>query len=174
MKNSIFQNYCYQYASVNWGSKKEKINKWIDEAIFQRDQMQTFLSDRDTNNDKYLEEFSNLFKDEITLFSNELGRPVKLQNLWLVKYEKGDWHPPHTHGSTGFSGIIFVDYDEKEHTPPYFIDPINDRFTDRTNYIIPNVFEGDIVLMRSNVLHFTYPNLSEKQRVILGFDVDVI
>lgn len=174
MKNSIFHNYCYQYASEDWSNKKKFINKWLDNAVFEKDEMQTFSSDRNTNQNRYLEEFGSLFKNELNSFANELGRQIKLKNLWMVKYEKEDWHPPHTHGSTGYSGIIFVEYDENEHTPPYFIDPINDRFTDRTNYIIPNVYEGDIVLMRSNVLHFTYPNKSQKNRIILGFDVDVI
>ena len=174
MKNSIFKNYCYQYAVDDWKNKKATIKKWLDNADFQRDEHQCFLSDRATNNDSYKKDFALLFRTEIENFANELGRQVKLKNLWMVKYEKEDWHPPHTHGSTGYSGIIFVEYDDKEHTAPYFIDTINDSITDRTNYMVPNVFEGELVIVRSNILHFTYPNKSDKVRIILGFDVEVI
>lgn len=174
MKNSIFPNYLYQYGSEDWSNQKQEIMTWVDNAVFQRDEHQCFNSDRATNNQSYLKIFEQMYFNELTKFANELGRKFNIKDIWLVKYGKGDWHPPHTHGSTGFSGILFVSYDETKHTAPLFIDPINDQFTDRTNYIVPTVYEGDIVIARSNLLHFTYPNLSEDERIILGFDMNLI
>jgi hypothetical protein len=174
MKSSIFPTFLYQYGSENWAEQREKIKQWVDNAEYKKDDQQWFSSDREDKNQNYLKEFEQMYGSELNKFANELGRTFTITDIWLVKYSKGDWHPPHTHGSKGFSGILFVDYDEQEHTAPVFIDPINDQFTDRTNYIIPNVFEGDIVISRSNIMHFTYPNQSEKERVILGFDMNII
>ena len=174
MKNSIFPNYLYQYGSEDWLEQKKVIKQWVDNAQYKKDHHQTFLSDREDQHQNYLKEFGKLYNKELNKFANELGRTIELTDAWLVKYEKEDWHPPHTHGSTGFSGILFYEYDENEHTAPLFIDPINDQFSDRTNYVIPKVYEGDIVISRSNILHFTYPNKSEKERIILGFDMKSI
>lgn len=174
MKSSIFPTFLYQYGSEDWLEQKKVIKQWVDNAEYKKDQHQSFLSDREDQNQNYLKKFEELYKNELNKFANELGRTFTIKDIWIVKYEKGDWHPPHTHGSTGFSGILFYEYDENEHTAPLFIDPINDQFSDRTNYIVPNAYEGDIVISRSNIMHFTYPNKSDKERIIVGFDMKVL
>lgn len=174
MKNLVFTNYLYQYACENWEVQKNAILGWIKTAKFSKDEQQCFYSDRNDADKNYKDEIFNLFNQELERFQNEVGRPIQINDSWLVKYTKGDWHPPHTHGSKGYSGIVFVEFDEVEHKPPFFIDPQNDHYTDRTNYIIPTTFEGDMVIARSNLLHFTYPNNSDRERIILGFDMDLV
>lgn len=174
MKNIIFADYMYQYFAENWDTQKTTLTEWINKAEFKRDTDQVFLSDKKDLNKNYQSKFVELFRNELEKFEHDIGREVKLKDAWLVRYERGDWHPPHNHGSMGYSGILFIEFDEDHHRPPYFIDPNNDRFTDRTNYIIPKILEGGIVISRSNILHFTYPNLSDKERIILGFDLEVI
>ena len=65
----------------------------------------------------------------------------------------------------------YLEYDEDEHTGTYFVNPVTDPITDLTNYSLPNVHEGAIVIVPSNVLHFTYPNKSNKIRIVMGFDI---
>jgi hypothetical protein len=170
MKNTMFENLVYQYGIIDWEEKKNKILKFINKSNFER--QQSFDTDRNTSNNSYLSAFSEIFKEEIDNFRIELKVPsLKITNVWSVKYQQGDFHPPHTHSSTGYSGIIYLDYDEYVHTSTYFINSITDPITDLTMYSVPSVHEGALVIAPSNVLHFTYPNTSNTIRSVIGFDI---
>lgn len=174
MKNTIFGTKLYQYPCLDWNKQKKVIQSWVEKTEFKTGKDQPFYSDRVNGEQFYQQEFVDTFKEELTVFKTELSvNFIEITTVWLVKYEKGDWHPPHTHGSKGYSGVIYVEYDENEHTPTYFINSTTDPVTDRTNYVRPNMFEGDIVIAPSNILHFTYPNTSDKARMILGFDMNI-
>jgi hypothetical protein len=170
MKNIIFKNLVYQYSIINWENKKTKILKFINESNFQRER--SFDTDRNTSNNLYLSAFSEIFEQEINNFKTELEVPnLRITNVWSVKYHQGDFHPPHTHSSTGYSGIIYLDYDEDVHTGTYFVNSVTDPITDLTMYSVPPAHEGALVIAPSNVLHFTYPNTSNVIRSVIGFDI---
>jgi len=170
MKNIMFKNLVYQYGIGNWENKKEEILKLIDDSKFQRNDV--FETDRQLSNNLYLTPFSEIFKEDIDNFRIELEVPtLRITNVWSVRYQQGDFHPPHTHSSTGYSGIIYLEYDESVHTGTYFVNSVTDPITDLTAYSVPTVYEGTIVIAPSNVLHFTYPNMSNKIRSIIGFDI---
>lgn len=174
MKNTIFGYNLYQYPCLDWPNQKSVGTSWLEKTNFNRSNLQTFCSDRSHQTQFYREEFINLFKKELTIFCHDLEvNSIEITDVWFVKYENGDWHPPHTHACKGYSGIIYFEYDENLHTSTYFLNPITDPITERTNYCNPIVYEGDIVIAPSNLLHFTYPNLSDKTRIILGFDMTV-
>lgn len=170
MKHIMFSTLVYQYPVRDWDTKKLEIKKYIDENSFSRNE--SFFTDRALSNNKYLSEFSQIFKDELEQFKFDLGVPeIFLKNVWSVKYQKGDFHPVHTHSSTGYSGILYLEYDDDEHTGTYFVNSQTDPVSDLTNYSVPNVHEGQMTIVPSNVLHFTFPNNSDKIREVIGFDI---
>jgi hypothetical protein len=64
-----------------------------------------------------------------------------------------------------------LDFDKDEHTPVVFVGPLNDPIKDTTQLNMPTIFEGDLILVPSSLIHFTYPNTSDKIRRIIGFDI---
>ena len=166
----MFENLVYQYGIIDWEEKKNKILKFINNSNFER--QQSFDTDRNTSNNSYLSAFLEIFKEDVDNFRMELKvSSLKITNVWAVKYHQGDFHPPHTHSSTGYSGIIYVDYDEDVHTGTYFVNSITDPITDLTMYSVPPAHEGALVIAPSNILHFTYPNTSNNIRSVIGFDI---
>jgi len=170
MKNIMFQTQVYQYAVSNWEEKKQRLLALIDHTRFEYNEC--FTTDKKDSANRYLSDFVDIIKDQISIFKQELEvSTLNITDVWTVRYKTGDFHPVHTHSSSGYSGILYLEYDEQEHTGTCFVNPITDPITDLTNYSLPNVHEGAIVIAPSNVLHFTYPNMSEKTRLIMGFDL---
>lgn len=172
MKFSMFSIPVFEYQVNDWQNKKNQISNYINESLLTRGEHENFYSDRHTNNNSYLGEFNRIFQDELDQFFSDLGTVGNIIAVWKVNYTKGDFHQIHNHGSTGYSGIIYFDYDDEVHTPTQFVDTDNDPITDRTRLACnQGSLEGDIVIVPSKVLHFTYPNNSDKLRSILGFDI---
>ncbi len=172
MKNIMFQTLVYQYAVDDWEKKKHSLQSLIDHEKFHDNG--SFETDRKDNNNSYRNQFVEVIQPQLSMFQQELDiKELIISNVWTVKYKTGDFHPAHTHSSSGYSGILYLEYDENEHTGTYFVDPITDPITDLTNYSLPNVHEGAIVIVPSNILHFTYPNKSKKIRIIIGFDMTI-
>jgi hypothetical protein len=170
MKNIMFETAIYQYPVENWDLKKSEMKKFIYEENFIRNGF--FFTDRKLANNGYLNEFLHIFRDELKKFKNDIGvDELILTDTWAVKYSTGDFHPVHTHSSTGYSGILYLDYDEDEHSGTYFVNNQTDPITDLTNYSLPAVHEGQMSIAPSNVLHFTFPNNSLKIRQVIGFDL---
>lgn len=170
MKNIMFQTQVYQYAVDDWGEKKQRLLALIDDTKFQYNT--SFYTDRKASNNSYLNNFVDIIQQELEMFRTEIDTSeLFITNVWSVKYNTGDFHPPHTHSSSGYSGVLYLEYDETEHTGTYFVNSATDPITDLTNYSLPNVHEGAIVIVPSNVLHFTYPNTSNKIRIVIGFDL---
>jgi hypothetical protein len=170
MKNSVFKTLIYQYAISDWTEKKKFLLSLIDHTKFEDNG--SFETDRKHNYNSYLDKFVDTIKYQLGMFQEELGAPNgTITDVWCVKYKPGDFHPPHTHSSNGYSGVLYLEYDEDQHTGTYFVNSVTDPITDLTNYSVPNVHEGAIVIAPSNILHFTLPNKSKKIRIIIGFDI---
>jgi len=158
----------YQYQVSDWDAKKTNIKKYIDDNKFTR--LDKFDCDKGNNN--YRKEFSEIFHNELECFASEIHvSHIDITSVWCVKYQKGDWHIPHTHSTFGFSGVLYLDYDEQLHTGTFFINQITNPITDETDISYPTVKEGTITIAPSNVLHYTQPNQSDKIRSIIGFDL---
>lgn len=162
----------YKYNVQNWEDVKQRIEKNIKFSTFQR--MESFDSDRKEETPFYAVNVAEILNDQITEFANEVaGVRVTVKNMWVVKYGKGDYHPVHNHSGKGYSGILYLNYDKEEHQQTFYVHPMNDPVSDKTLYSAPEVDEGVLMFVPSNVLHFTKPNNSDKERVILSFDLDI-
>jgi len=172
MIHDLFKTLAYQYDIKDWGNKKSKLNSLINANKFTRNPLQNFSSDRNEDKVSYVNEFCEIFKDELDQFKQELGvTGFDVTDAWTVKYDKGDFHVPHNHSGNGFSGIVYLDFDPSEHTTTYFVSPINDPVTDQTQIMESPGAEGMMLIVPSCIMHYTIPNKSDIQRSIVSFDI---
>ena len=178
MKIPIFEFPSYRYQVNDWEFKKKGILKRINQQKFVRQvpgQTDVFLmheGDRATNNKSYVRYLSELLHDELTQFCQEAEVTCEMTDAWCVRYQKGDQQTIHNHRGWGFSGILYVEYDPKVHTPTCFMAPWQDPRTDTTSLAYPqNVKEGTVFIAPSFTHHFVKPNQSRKQRTVISFDL---
>lgn len=172
MKTLLFEYPSFQYQVDDWEFKKKGLLKRLKEEKFIRTSLQTFETDRGTNNKSYLHYFQDLIRPQLFEFCQEAKVTCSMTDCWTVRYQKGDQQTIHNHRSWGFSGILYVDYDPKVHTPTCFVAPWQDPRSDTTILKLPSeVNEGTILIVPSYTLHFVHPNQSRKQRTIISFDL---
>jgi hypothetical protein len=172
MKTPLFEYPSYQYQIDDWDFKKKSLLKRLKDEKFVRTSLQTFETDRQTNKKSYLYYFQDLIKPQLFEFCQEAQVTCSMTDCWAVRYQKGDQQTIHNHRSWGFSGILYVEFDPKVHTPTTFVAPWQDPRTDTTSLARPaDVKEGTIVIVPSYTLHFVGPNEVRKQRTIISFDL---
>lgn len=155
----IFKISIYQSSIINWAKKK----KYLDENIL------STLG----KNCSFLEKFVEIFNEDLFIISKNFNiEEYKIIDVWTIEYKKHDYHQVHNHRTIGLTGIIYLEYDQLEHNPTYFIAPFNDPIKDTSLFYIPqNIKEGSIIVFPSFINHFSNPNKSDKERKILAFDI---
>ena len=172
MKAPLFEYPSYQYQIDDWDFKRRGLLNRINSQKFVRTTLQTFETDRSTNNKNYLHYFQDLIRPQLFEFCQEAQVTCSMTDCWAVKYKQGDHQTIHNHKSWGFSGVLYVEYDPKQHTPTCFVAPWQDARTDTTTLAYPqDVKEGTLFIVPSYTLHFVHPNQSRKQRTIISFDL---
>ena len=172
MKAPLFEYPSYQYQIKDWEFKKKGLLKRLKGENFIRTRLQTFETDRQTNNKNYLHYFQELIRDELWEFVQEAQVSCSMTDVWAVRYQKGDQQTIHNHKSWGFTGILYVEYDPKVHTPTCFVAPWQDPRHDTTTLAYPkDVKEGTLFISPSYTLHFVHPNQVRKHRTIISFDL---
>lgn len=159
----------------NWKEKKSKIENLVKQNNFTKIGPENILTDFYDAEINYNKQVEEIFEKEI----NELYTTIavtgeyKVKNSWIEIGKKGMHHDIHNHGMTGISAVCFVTFNHKVHSPTQFIAPFNDF---RTGHIIReefrNVREGSLIFFPSFINHFTSPNTSEEERIILSFNVN--
>ena len=172
MKISLFEFPSFQYELSDWEFKKKGLLKRINKSEFYRDEMQFFETDRKTNDKTYIHYLQDFLKLELEEFCKEAQVTCSMTDAWCVRYQKGDHQTVHNHRGWGFSGVLYVEYDPKVHTPTCFMAPWQDPRTDTTSLDFPkDVKEGTVFIAPSFTHHFVTPNQSRKQRTVVAFDL---
>jgi len=172
MKAPLFEFPSYQYQIGDWEFKKKGLLGRIKSSEFRRTKLQTFETDRQTNNKSYVRYLEEFLRPELFEFCQEAQVTCSMTDAWVVCYDKGDHQTVHNHRGWGFSGIIYVEFDPKVHTPTCFVAPWNDPRTDTTSLAFPSdVKEGTMFIAPSNCLHFVHPNQTRKRRTVIAFDL---
>jgi len=171
MKLQLFEYSLYQYKIDDWNFKKKGLLKRLKEEKFYRTELQNFETDRKTSKKSYLHYFQDLIKPQLFEFCQEAQVTCSMTDCWAVRYQKGDYQTVHNHRSWGFSGILYVDFNPKVHTPTVFVAPWQNPRSDTTILARPVVEEGTIVIVPSYTLHYSAPNQVRKQRTIISFDL---
>ena len=172
MKVSLFDFPSYQYEVDDWEFKKKGLLNRINKSNFERTQLPTFETDRKTAGKSYVHYLEDFLRPLLFEFCKEAEVTCSMTDAWCVRYQKGDQQTVHNHRSWGFSGVLYVEYDPKVHTPTCFVAPWNDPRTDTTTLVFPdNIKEGTVVITPSVPHHFVHPNLSRKSRTVVSFDL---
>ena len=172
MKAPLFEFPSYQYQIGDWEFKKKGLLGRIKSSEFRRTKLQTFETDRQTNNKSYVRYLEEFLRPELFEFCQEAQVTCSMTDAWVVRYDKGDHQTVHNHRGWGFSGIIYVEFDPKVHTPSCFVAPWQNPREDTTSLAYPtDVKEGTIVIFPSYTLHFVHPNQTRKRRTVLSFDL---
>ena len=172
MKKPFFEYPSYQYEVSDWEFKKKGLLKRINDKNFVRDFHSSFEGDRSTNEKTYVRYLSELLNPELSEFCTEVKVSCTMTDAWTVRYQKGDYQSVHNHRGWGFSGILYVEYDPKVHTPTCFVAPWQNPVSDTTSLAFPSkVKEGTLFIAPSWALHFVHPNQTRKQRTVVVFDL---
>ena len=172
MKAPLFEFPSYRYEIKDWEFKKRGLLSRINKSKFVRTELQTFETDRQTCKKSYVRYMEQFLQPELLEFCQEAQVSCSVSDAWAVKYHKGDQQTIHNHRGWGFSGILYVEYDPKVHTPTCFVAPWNDPRSDTTSLATPsNVNEGTVVIAPSWALHYVNPNKTRKQRTVVVFDL---
>ena len=108
---------------------------------------------------------------------------VKITNMWAIINERGAFNQKHHHGNSDISAAYYVNayencgdisfYDPRP--APVFKHPLSksaNLLNASVNSIKPE--EGMLVLFPSYVEHSVSPNLSNKKRVVISFNLSLI
>lgn len=156
----------------NWAEKKQRLREMNEKVKMEhRDTVWTNYYD-----DKLLlnQEVVDVLTDEILKFHAFFGfTETQVVSSWFEKAEKNSSHCPHTHGSTGYSSVCYVEYDKQYHTPTEFTCPFLNFLDGNVLSYTPTVDEGSIIFFPSSVIHRTIPNTSDKERLVLSFNIGV-
>ena len=172
MNVPLFEFPSYQYEVKDWEFKKKGLLNRINKSKFIRTKLQTFETDRQTCDKSYVRYFYDFLNLELGNFCKEAEVTCSMTDAWCVKYQKGDQQTIHNHRGWGFTGILYVEYDPKVHTPTCFMAPWQNPRTDTTILSYPeNVKEGTLFIAPSFTHHFVLPNQSRKQRTVVSFDL---
>ena len=172
MKAPLFEFPSYQYEINDWDFKKKGLLNRINKQEFKRTALQTFETDRQTAGKTYVNYFQEFMEDVLFKFCMEAQVTCSMTDAWCVRYQKGDHQTIHNHRGWGFSGILYVEYDPKVHTPTCFMAPWQDPRTDRTMLAHPpHIKEGVVFIAPSFTHHYVIPNQVKKQRTVVAFDL---
>jgi hypothetical protein len=154
----------------DWEDKKNKILNVFKRYPEEKTGIQNFYTNKKNIDLDAIVNFSNIFCEELTELTNFLKKDIKITNIWTVTYKKGNYQTVHNHGSSGLTGIIYLDYDENS-PKTTFIQPWNDILIDETVYGFPQEVEGKLILVPSFINHFSDPIIDRSKKRILSFDI---
>ena len=160
----VFKIEFFKIQCINFKNKKKKLEKAL--ARYPEMPQANFGSNR--GKCSINTEFREIFKDEFSLIRAKFNSKILLQRVWSVVYNKGDYHVPHNHSSTGYCGILYLDMHKKSPATCYLQPWNNDK--DRSVIHEPEVEEGDIVIIPQHIVHFTRPNPVSFKKRIISFD----
>ena len=142
----------------------------------------------DLTNDNTAKKFAKIFEEFYKkVIINEMGwkynsNKVKMEGMWSIINKKGSFNIQHNHPNAYLSSAYYVRQPEKSGNIKFF-DPReqkNIRYPKIKNYtdisaVITEITpkEGDLLIFPSYLYHSVGENLSEDDRIIVSFNVDV-
>ena len=155
-KHNSFKKYMMNYI------KKQPTYRLIERLD---DISNTDWKDSYNPNRPYVKKFAKL----ISPYLSKIGRVLKTKkftigNMWYQQYGKGSKHQWHHHVSSNWSAVYYLQLPNNLGTALY------DITESRTFDIKLN--EGDLFLFPANMLHRSPPNMTNKIKTIISFNID--
>ena len=174
--NTELENYILNLRKKNEkGQKKSNAGGWHSHNF-------------DLNNDNTAKKFSKIFEEFYKkVIINEMGwkydsNKVKMKGMWSIINKKGSFNIQHNHANAYLSSAYYVRHPEKSGSIKFF-DPReqkNIRYPKIKNYtdisaVITEITpkEGDLLIFPSYLYHSVGENLSEDDRIIVSFNIDI-
>ena len=166
-----------------WQEIKKQILDCIEGKSSYRMDYGGYITDFDTKSksfddpskfNSYSSEVYNILKPWIrpmceSLIGKEL--PSQFPHIWTQKYYSNLLHPVHNHGNRGYSFILYLKFIPKEHPATLFYGPHENFFNGDLLTYVPDVQEGDLIAFPSVIRHTSQVHYSEKERMILSFNL---
>ena len=177
MEIPLFHVPMYFYEIEEWERKKKALLSRVYDKNLKYHHLANFKSDRHTKKNRYSLDFEQIFEQELNKFKEEakISR-LRVSDVWTIKYtQRNEGHCPHNHGSRGYSGLMYLEYDPKVHEPTKFIGPWNDPVTDMTKLThIRDARPGVMYIWPSSLIHYADSMNTNKLRMITAWDMDVM
>tara|TARA_Y100001970_G_scaffold166351_1_gene203438 strand:- start:2642 stop:3241 length:600 start_codon:yes stop_codon:yes gene_type:complete len=156
------------------GTKKSNVNGWHSEEF-------------DLKSDS-LKEFINSISATIGKAVNDMGwdldtQIVKITSMWAIVNNKNAFNEKHHHGNSALSAAYYLKADENAGEIVFF-DPRQANVFHHPNAKTPNEINaqvksikpktGRLVLFPSYLEHKVNPNLSDKERIVISFNISLI
>ncbi len=154
----------------DWDNKKESLRDLSRHQEFKKDPGEYVLSDFRTPSVKW-ELIEPLIRDELQKFKDQVRINLEVDSWWFEKGGRGDQHLLHNHGATGFSAVMYINYDPEEHTAVQFVCPFNNVLGWVDIYSPRGVQSGSVLFFPSYVHHYTLPCESDKERLVLAWNM---
>jgi hypothetical protein len=167
----------FQYEIENWQIKKNQLKEVYHQSNIKeniRSRVFTDYHEQFESGFKYNAQIQNILKDEIDRFEYETNSELKSYNVtssWFELALNNHFHAIHSHGTIGYSSVCFIEFDSSVHTETIFVAPFNNFITAEDLKFTPNASEGTIIFFPSIIKHYTVPNNSSKERLILSFNM---
>ena len=173
-EESLFNIPFWKIQTINFEEKKKKLIKILESyPEKEKEGMQEFATNRQTDRPGLIKEFSSIMNEEVMIFSKEIKKDFVVTEIWSISYDKGDNHPAHNHGSIGLTGILYLNL-PKDSPVTVYIQPWQNYETDECWYVKLPIVEGDIVIVPSFVFHFSNPNKSNSKKRIISWDMKIL
>ena len=155
-KHNSFKKYMMNYI------KKQPTYRLIERLD---DISNTDWKDSYNPNRPYVKKFAKL----ISPYLSKIGRVLKTKkftigNMWYQQYGKGSKHQWHHHVSSNWSAVYYLELPNNLGTELYDI-------TESRIFDI-KLNEGDLFLFPANMLHRSPPNMTNKIKTIISFNID--
>jgi len=142
----------------------------------------------DQKNDSTPKKFASIIQNFLKkIFTDEMGweynsDKIKITAMWSIINKKGSFNIQHNHPNAYLSSVYYVRDPEKSGSIKFF-DPReqkNIRYPKIKNYtdisaVITEITpkEGDLLIFPAYLYHSVGENLSEHDRIIVSFNVDI-
>jgi hypothetical protein len=168
----------YHVSLSNWELKKDALLKiWVNYS--KNNMIHNALDDQSTDfesDNEYHNLVEDILYDDIMdgVRALNYGERVSVNSAWFQIYDTARYHPPHNHGLTGLSLVVFIKYDNG-HLPTTFISPFNHVNDGNVMQYVPEgVTEGSMILFPSSLTHYAPVNITDSNRMILSANIDII
>lgn len=166
-KNKLLDLYEKRYS--NKKQFKHEADDVNGENIFS---VQTDYHYNQYHNYDYSEKVCDILNEEFQRVSSYFNVSISIDKPWFEKASKMQQHTVHNHGTDGLSGVCFIKYNKKVHTPTKFINPdIASKFD--VNFQDDTIDEGSLIIFPSYVYHFTECNTTNEERIIMSFNAPI-
>ncbi|NBW15932.1 MAG: hypothetical protein EBR82_48905 [Caulobacteraceae bacterium] len=157
----------------NWQHKKEKlieVLRLVNSTINQQGTIYTdYFSDQQQYS--YIKNIEDIFSDEISTICTLLKQPMYVNNCWFEVAKLNNYHGIHNHGSVGYSAVCYMQYKKELHSSIRLVSPFYNFLTGDCIDYSPEISEGSLICFPSAVLHYTEPNLSDVDRIVVSFNL---